>query len=146
MNPSTGQLHPWNEDRKYLSQFPINFRGCFICSETDHRGSRDCQLAKDGKFDKNYSLRNCRHINHIPNAFIYLKMVVKILQLLRMTSNKSTTRTTRKINTTRTTRTTRITSNPSIYGIRRVTMVPTLIIIAIILIITTRITRTTRTT
>ena len=51
-NLSTGQLHPWNEERKYLSKFPISFCRCFICGNTDHIGLRDCPIAKDGKYDK----------------------------------------------------------------------------------------------
>ena len=51
-NLSTGQLHPWNEERKYLSKFPISFCRCFICDNTDHKGLRDCPITKDGKYDK----------------------------------------------------------------------------------------------
>ena len=51
-NPSTGQFHPWNEERKYLSRFPASFRGCFICGGTDHRGSQNCPIAQSGNYDK----------------------------------------------------------------------------------------------
>ena len=51
-NPSTGQFHPWNEERQYLSRFPLSFRGCFICGGTDHRGAKDCPVAQSGNYDK----------------------------------------------------------------------------------------------
>ena len=51
-NPSTGQLHQWNEDRKCLSRFPISFRGCFICGSTYHRELHDCPIESGGNYDK----------------------------------------------------------------------------------------------
>ena len=51
LNPSTNQLHPWNEDQNYLSRFPLSFCGCFVCGGTNHRGSCDFPLAKNWGYD-----------------------------------------------------------------------------------------------
>ena len=69
-NPSTGQFHPWNEERQYLSRFPLSFRGCFICGGTDHRGAKDCPVAQFGNYDKKQFLMNYGRINHILSALI----------------------------------------------------------------------------
>ena len=66
---------------------------------------------------KHNYLRNCGHINHIPNNQSYLRMVVEVSQPCHMINTNSITRTTsitritginRTNGITRTTRTTRI--------------------------------------
>ena len=89
LNPSTNQLHPWNEDHNYLSHFPLGFRSYFICGGTDHWGSHDFLLLKMGGMTKNYFLRNCRPINHIPNDYLYLKQMVELLQTSHIASTNN---------------------------------------------------------
>ena len=51
-NPTTGLDHPWDEGTKYLSQFPIGFRGCFACEGVDHSNTSQCPLKANGQFSK----------------------------------------------------------------------------------------------
>ena len=51
-HPSTGLQHPYDKDRNYLSQFPVTFKGCFHCGDTNHSRTKDCPSAQAGTFDK----------------------------------------------------------------------------------------------
>ena len=50
--PDTGIPHPYDESRDFLSRFPLGFRGCYYCGNTDHFRTRDCPAAKNGNFNK----------------------------------------------------------------------------------------------
>ena len=51
-HPSTGLQHPYDKDRNYLSRFPVTFKGCFNCGDTNHWRTKDCPAAQAGTFDK----------------------------------------------------------------------------------------------
>ena len=51
-HPDTGIPHPYDESRDFLSRFPLGFRGCYYCGNTDHFRTRDCPAAKNGNFNK----------------------------------------------------------------------------------------------
>ena len=52
LHPETGLQHPYNKSDDFLSRFPLGFRGCYNCGQTDHRSTKECPLAQRGIFDK----------------------------------------------------------------------------------------------
>ena len=51
-HPETGLEHPFDKDHNYLSRFPVDFKGCFNCGQTDHFSTRNCAAANNGDFNK----------------------------------------------------------------------------------------------
>jgi len=51
-HPTTGLQHPYDQERDYLSRFPLGFKGCYNCGETTHFRTQDCPTANSASFDK----------------------------------------------------------------------------------------------
>ena len=51
-HPSTGLQHPYDNERNFLSRFPIGFDGCYNYEKRDHRNTRDYLKAINGQIDK----------------------------------------------------------------------------------------------
>ena len=56
-NRTTGLDHPYDIEYDYDSQFPIGFRGCFICGATDHFGTNKCPVGINSKEKKRAFLK-----------------------------------------------------------------------------------------
>ena len=51
-HPVTGQQHPYDKTRNFLSQFPLGFLGCLKCGQLGHRNTWDYLNNRGGNFDK----------------------------------------------------------------------------------------------
>ena len=51
-HPTTGLQHPFDKERKFLSWFPLGFRGCYNCGKQDHYSTRDFPAAQSVNFKK----------------------------------------------------------------------------------------------
>ena len=43
-NTVTGKDHPFDPEYNFVSQFPVDWKGCFICGATDHFNSMECSV------------------------------------------------------------------------------------------------------
>ena len=51
-HPESGLQHPFDPANNFLSRFPVDFKGCFNCGQTDHWQIKSCPAANNGKFNK----------------------------------------------------------------------------------------------
>lgn len=47
-----GNLYPFHTPTQYLSQYPVGFRGCFVCGSTDHWRKDSCPITQSGNFNR----------------------------------------------------------------------------------------------
>ena len=51
-HPESCLQHPFDLANNFLSRFPVDFKGCFNCGQTDHWQTKSCPEAKNGNFNK----------------------------------------------------------------------------------------------
>lgn len=49
---SDGNNYPFHIPTQYMSQYPVGFRGCFVCGSTDHWRKESCPVTQSGNFDR----------------------------------------------------------------------------------------------
>ncbi len=64
-----GITYPFHKPRQFLSDYPIGFRGCYVCGSQDHWKKDDCALVRSGNFDRQRFFKNLWA--HRPHTFTH---------------------------------------------------------------------------
>jgi len=51
-NTVTGRDHPFDPEYNFVSRFPVDCKGCFICGSTDHFNSVECPVGINSREER----------------------------------------------------------------------------------------------